>query len=137
MINKIILIGNVGNINQHGVVTKISLATSETYKDKSGQQVKDTQWHNVVLFGRLAEIANQYVSKGSKLFVEGKVKYEKYTGKDGVEKTSTAIIASNIQMLDSKNHGDTNTHSSFEPKSYPATTKYDGKIEDDLEDLPF
>lgn len=137
MINKIILIGNVGNINQHGVVTKISLATSETYKDKAGQQVKDTQWHNVTLFGKLAEIANQYISKGSKLFVEGKVKYEKYTGKDGVEKTSTAIIASNIQMLDSKNNADASAHSSFEPKSYPAAKKYDGNIEDDLEDLPF
>lgn len=137
MINKIILIGNVGNISQHGVVTKISLATSETYKDKAGQQVKDTQWHNVTAFGRLAEIANQYISKGSKLFVEGKVKYEKYTGKDGVEKTSTAIIASSIQMLDSKNNGDAGAPSTYEPKSYPAAKKYDGNIEDDLEDLPF
>lgn len=132
MINKIILVGNVGSINQHGVVTKLSLATSETYKDKAGQQVKDTQWHNVVLFGRLAEIANQYISKGSKLFVEGKVKYEKYTGKDNVEKTSTSIIASNIQMLDSRNNGDASAPSTFEPKNQPAANKYDGEIEDDL-----
>ena len=137
MINKIILVGNVGNINQHGAVTKLSLATSETYKDKSGQQVKDTQWHNIVLFGRLAEIANQYISKGSKLFVEGKVKYEKYTGKDGIEKTSTSIIASNIQMLDSKNNTEASSSNNFEPKNYPTAKPYDGKIEDDLSDLPF
>lgn len=132
MINKIILVGNVGSVNQHGAVTKISLATSETYKDKSGQQVKDTQWHNVVFFGRLAEIVAQYVSKGSKLFIEGKVKYEKYTGKDNVEKTSTSIIASNIQMLDGKNNGDANAHGSFEPKKQSAAKEYDGNIEDDL-----
>lgn len=137
MINKILLIGNVGTINQHGAVTKISLATSETYKNKEGEQVKDTQWHNVVLFGRLAEIANQYVSKGSKLFIEGKVKYDKYTDKDGVEKNSTSVIAANLQMLDSKNSDGmkNDVPSNYTPRK-PAATKYSGNT-DDLNDLPF
>jgi len=106
-VNKVILLGNLGQDPQvkefsGGTTTAISLATSESWKDKhTGETKTDTQWHRVVFFGKLAEIAGQYLSKGSKVYVEGTLKTRKYESK-GEEKTITEIIGSSMQMLDSK-----------------------------------
>lgn len=107
-INKVILVGNVGaapeiKTTQSGQqMAKFSLATSSTWKDKDGNPQEKTEWHRVVIFGKLSDIVAQYVHKGSKLYIEGSIKYGKYTDKDGIEKYSTDIVANDITMLDSK-----------------------------------
>lgn len=104
-INKVILVGNLGNdpdtkYTQGGMaVTRISLATTSVRKDKDGNQQERTEWHRVVFFGKLGEIAGEYLRKGSQVYVEGSLRYDKYTGQDGVEKYSTDIIADEMQML--------------------------------------
>lgn len=103
MINKVILIGNVGSdvtvkeVNNNKVAN-FSLATSEKYKDKQGQQVVNTEWHSVEIWRSGAEIAEKYVKKGILLYVEGKITYKSYV-KEGVKHYVTAIIANNIRML--------------------------------------
>ena len=105
-INKVILVGNLGNdpdvkYSQGGsAVTTISVATTEAWKDKqTGQQQERTEWHRVKFFGRLAEIAGEYLKKGRQVYIEGSLRTDKYTGKDGVERYTTDIIASEMQML--------------------------------------
>lgn len=110
-INKVILVGNLGNdpdvkYTQGGMaITRISLATTSVRKDKDGNQQERTEWHRVVFFGKLAEIAGEYLRKGSSVYVEGSLRYEKYTGQDGVEKYSTDIIADEMQMLGGRGEG--------------------------------
>ncbi len=102
-INKVILIGNVGSIDIKESVTRISLATSDSYTSKqTGEKVENTSWHNLVFFARVAEIANQYVQKGDKLYIEGSLKYGKYTDEHGIERYTTSINVRNMQMLTSK-----------------------------------
>lgn len=104
-LNKVLLIGNLGadpevrTLQSGDKVANIRLATSETYKNKNGERVEDTEWHRVELWGRLAEIVEQYVKKGDSLYVEGRIRTEKYTDSNNVEKYSTKIRANNIQML--------------------------------------
>lgn len=104
-INKVILVGNLGNdpetrYSQSGTaITTISVATSESWKDKDGNPQERTEWHRVKLFGRLAEIAGEYLKKGRQVYIEGSLRTEKYTDKSGVEKYSTDIIANEMQML--------------------------------------
>jgi single-strand DNA-binding protein len=110
-INKVILVGNLGNdpetrYTQGGMaVTKISLATSSVRKDKDGNQQERTDWHRVTMFGKLGEIAAEYLKKGSQVYIEGSIRYDKYTGTDGVEKYSTDIIADEMQMLGGRSEG--------------------------------
>lgn len=110
-LNKVQLIGNLGNdpdvkYAQSGkCVTRISVATTNVYKDKDGNRQEDVQWHRVVFFSKLAEIAGEYLRKGSSVYIEGSLKYDKYTGSDGVEKYSTDIIASEMKMLGGKQEG--------------------------------
>src|SRR5690242_15166842 len=105
-INKVILVGNLGNdpdvkATQGGTtITTISVATSEQWKDKqTGQAQERTEWHRVKFFGRLAEIAGDYLRKGSQVYIEGSLRTDKYTDKSGVERYSTDIIANEMQML--------------------------------------
>jgi single-strand DNA-binding protein len=104
-INKVILVGNLGNdpevrYSQSGsALTTISVATSESWKDKDGNMQERTEWHRVKFFGRLAEIAGEYLKKGRQVYIEGRLRTEKYTDKAGVEKYSTDIIADEMQML--------------------------------------
>ena len=104
-INKVILVGNLGNdpdvrYSQGGsAITTISVATSESWKDKNGEQQERTEWHRVKFFNRLAEIAGEYLKKGSQVYIEGSLRTEKYTDKSGVEKYTTDIIANEMQML--------------------------------------
>lgn len=111
-INKVILVGNVGQdpetryMPNGGAVTNLSLATSETWKDKNtGEQQERTEWHRVVFYQRLAEIVAEYVRKGSKIYVEGRLQTRSWE-QDGVKRYSTEIIASEMQMLDSRSSGD-------------------------------
>lgn len=107
-VNKVILVGNLGNdpdvryMPNGNAVANISLATSDSWKDKStGEQQERTEWHRVVFFNRLAEIVEQYVKKGSKLYVEGRLQTRSWE-QDGVKRYTTEIVASEMQMLDSR-----------------------------------
>lgn len=106
-LNKTLLIGNLGSdpINRSGVVA-LSVATTDTWKDKNTGELKErTEWHNVKVFGKLAEQADKYLKKGSKIYVEGSNRTDKYTDKDGVEKYSTEVIARDIQFLSGGGNG--------------------------------
>jgi len=110
-LNKVMLIGNLGNdpvtrYTQGGAaVTSIGIATNETWKDKqTGEKQERTEWHNVTFFGRLAEVAGEYLRKGSKVYVEGQLRTNSWE-KDGQKHYKTEIIASEMQMLDSKGQG--------------------------------
>ncbi len=110
-VNKVILVGNLGNdpetkYTQGGMaVTKVSLATTSTRKDKEGNIQERTDWHRVTFFGKLGEIAGEYLRKGSQVYVEGSIRYDKYTGQDGVERYSTDIIGDDMQMMGSRGDG--------------------------------
>lgn len=108
-INKVILIGNLGRdpevryMPSGGAVTNVALATSENWKDKqTGEQVEKTEWHRVVAFGRLAEIMGEYLKKGSKIYVEGRLQTRKWQGQDGQDRYTTEIVANEMQMLDGR-----------------------------------
>jgi single-strand DNA-binding protein len=108
-VNKVIIVGNCGQdpetrfMPSGGAVTNLSIATSESWKDKtSGEPQERTEWHRVVFFNRLAEIAGEYVKKGSKLYVEGSLRTRKWQGQDGQDRYTTEIVASEMQMLDSR-----------------------------------
>ncbi|GAB4217886.1 MAG: hypothetical protein Fur007_21500 [Rhodoferax sp.] len=104
-VNKVILIGNLGRdpevryLPSGDPVANITIATSSRYKNKSGEMTEETEWHRVTFFGRLAEIAGQYLKKGRPVYVEGRIKTRKYTDKDGIEKYATDIIANEMQLL--------------------------------------
>ncbi len=108
-INKVIIVGNCGQdpetryLPSGGAVTNMSLATSESWKDKNtGEQQERTEWHKVVFFNRLGEIAGEYLKKGSKVYVEGSLRTRKWQGQDGSDRYTTEIVASEMQMLDSR-----------------------------------
>ena len=104
-VNKVILVGNLGNdpemkYTQGGMaICTLSVATSSVRKDKEGNQQERTEWHRVKLFGKLGEIAGEYLKKGRQVYIEGEIRYDKFTGQDGVEKYFTDIIANEMQML--------------------------------------
>jgi single-strand DNA-binding protein len=105
-VNKVILVGNLGAdpepryLPSGDAVSNIRLATTDRYKDKASGEMKEaTEWHRVAFFGRLAEIVNEYLKKGSSVYIEGKIRTRKYTDQAGVEKYSTEIVADSMQML--------------------------------------
>ena len=111
-INKAIIVGNLGQdpdtkyTGSGNAITTISVATSESWVDKnSGEQKTETEWHRVVFYNKLAEIAGQYLKKGSKVYVEGKIKTRKWQDNDGHDRYSTEINAKEMQMLDSSSEG--------------------------------
>ena len=121
-INKVILVGNLGAkpevkyASNGNAISNLSVATSESWTDKStGQKQERTEWHRVSLFGKLAEIAGQYLNKGSKVYVEGKLQTRKYTDKDGIERWTTDIVVSGfngtLQMLDRRDDSSSNAPS--------------------------
>ncbi|MBT3209647.1 MAG: single-stranded DNA-binding protein [Bacteroidetes bacterium] len=153
MINKVILIGNVGkepevNYLDNGVaVAKFSLATSESYK-KDGEKVTITEWHNIVMWRKLAEICEKYVKKGDKLYVEGKISTRSWDDKDGNKRYSTEIVANNMTMLGTKSATEQNSQQA-EPNTNSAVEEnQDGKVtentspagnnlQEETDDLPF
>lgn len=120
-INKVILVGNVGQdpetryMPNGNAVTNITLATSETWKDKNtGEQQERTEWHRVTFYQRLAEIVAEYVKKGSKLYVEGRLQTRSWE-QDGIKRYATDIIANEMQMLDSRGSGGSGGGGSYQP----------------------
>ena len=112
-VNKVILIGNLGKdpelryADSGSAVASITLATSESWKNKqTGSVDSRTEWHKVVFFNRLAEVVGQYLKKGSKVYVEGQLRTNKWTDDNNIERYSTEIVASTMQMLDSRHGGD-------------------------------
>ena len=105
MLNKVILIGRLGRepelryMANGEAVCNFSVATSEKYTDKNGQRQEATEWHNVTMYRKLAEIAGQYLKQGSQVYIEGKIKSRKYTDKNGVERTAYDIIANELKMF--------------------------------------
>jgi single-strand DNA-binding protein len=138
---KVILIGNVGgtpNVREVNdtKVAQFNLATTERFKGKDGNVREETEWHNVTVWGKLAEVIEKYVDKGSQLYVEGRLKTEKYS-KDGQDRFITRIIANSIQLLGGKRDGDASSSPAPQterPKSTPLPT-VDTDAPDD--DLPF
>lgn len=108
-VNKVIVVGNLGRdpetryMPSGDAMTNIAVATTDKWKDKAtGEQKEATEWHRIAFFGKLAEIAGQYLKKGSQVYIEGKLRTRKWTDKDGVEKFTTEIIADSMQMLGSR-----------------------------------
>jgi len=108
-VNKVILVGNLGRDPETrynaegGAITNVSIATTDTWKDKaSGEKQERTEWHRIVFFSRLAEIAGEYLKKGSQVYIEGSLRTRKWTDKEGQEKYTTEIVADKMQMLGSR-----------------------------------
>jgi single-strand DNA-binding protein len=107
-VNKVILIGNLGRdpetryMPDGGAITNISVATTDVWKDKQGEKQEKTEWHRVAFFGKLAEIAGEYLKKGSQVYVEGRLQTRKWQDKEGVDKYTTEIVADRMQMLGSR-----------------------------------
>ena len=148
-VNKVILIGNLGQdpevkyMPNGNAVANITVATSESWKDKNtGENVDKTEWHRVVFFRRLAEIVGEYLKKGSKIYIEGKLQTRKWQDKNGKDNWTTEIIASEMQMLDSRgggssdfnqNQGDSGSQQQSAPSQAapaPANNDFD-------DDIPF
>lgn len=146
-INKVIIVGNLGqdpetrHMPSGGAVTNVSIATSETWKDKqTGEQKENTEWHRVVFFNRLAEIAGEYLKKGSKVYVEGRLQTRKWQGQDGQDRYTTEIVANEMQMLDSRggggggDYGGGGQQSAPQSEGAPAQPK---NFDDFDDDIPF
>jgi single-strand DNA-binding protein len=110
-INKVILIGNLGkdpevrHLEGGVAVARFPLATSETFKDKNGERQERTEWHNIVVWRGLAEVAEKYVKKGQSVYIEGRIRTNSYQDKDGVQRYNTEIVADNMTMLGGKPEG--------------------------------
>jgi single-strand DNA-binding protein len=151
-INKVILIGNLGQdpevkyMPNGGAVTNVTIATSESWKDKNtGEQKENTEWHRVVFFRRLAEIAGEYLKKGSKVYIEGKLQTRKWQDQSGNDRYTTEIVANEMQMLDSRgggggggNFNQSAGQSSGAPAAQqPAAAPAGGGMGDFDDDIPF
>jgi single-strand DNA-binding protein len=135
-LNKVQLIGSLGKdpelkyLPNGDAVATVSMATSETWKDKStGEKKESTEWHRVTFFRRLAEIVGQYLKKGSQVYVEGALKTKKWTDKDGVERYTTEVVASEMKMLGGKREGDS--------ASAPQKPSQQKPADDFDQDIPF
>ena len=147
MLNKVILIGRLGRdpetryMPNGEAVCNFSIATDESWKDKNGQRQTRTEWHSITMYRKLAEIAAQYLKKGSQVYIEGRIQSRKYTGKDGIERTAFEIIASEMKMLDSKASGGAEQYTPA-PQPMPQPTQRQAPPraapQDDIDDdVPF
>ncbi len=140
-VNKVILVGNCGKdpetryMPSGGAVTSITLATAESWKDKqTGEKQERTEWHNVTFFGRLAEIAGEYLKKGSQVYVEGSLRTEKWQDKQGNDRYTTKIIANEMQMLGGRpgGGGDYAPAQQAQPKPANQPAPVDDSFDDDI-----
>ena len=144
-INKVTIIGNLGRDPESRFmpsgeqVTNIAVATTDKWKDKqSGEQKEATEWHRISFFGKLAEIAAQYLKKGSSVYIEGRLKTRKYTDKDGVERYATEINADVMQMLGGKDDGVARQPAPQARQQQSTQAKSSGRQQfDDSSDIPF
>ena len=150
-VNKVIIVGNLGAdpetkyMPSGDAVTNIRVATTDKWKDKASGEMKEaTEWHRVAFFGRLAEIAGEYLKKGSQVYIEGRIRTRKYQDKDGNERYSTEIIGDRMQMLGSRSgagagegRGEPRGEPPAEAKGGAAPAKKGGKFDDMEDDIPF
>lgn len=148
MVNKVILLGNLGKdpevryLESGTTVARFSMATNERYKDKKGETQTVTEWHDVVMWRGLAELAERLLSKGSLVYVEGKLTHRSYKDKDGQDRYVTEVVANNFQILDRKDSGGSSGRNDGFPSDEPAkkstSTPNDNPFgDDDGDDLPF
>ena len=141
MLNKVILIGRLGRdpevryMPNGEAVCNFSVATSETWNDRNGQRVERTEWHNITMYRKLAEIAGQYLRKGSQVYLEGKIQSRKYTDKNGIERTAYDIIVNEMKMLGGGNDGQQAQAETPTPPRRQATPA--APAEDIDDDVPF
>jgi single-strand DNA-binding protein len=141
-VNKVILVGNLGQkpeiryTKDSKPIASFSIATSESWKDKTtGDMVEKTEWHNVTFFGRIAEVAEQYLDKGSKVFVEGKLQTDKWEDENGNKRSATKIIGNNMQMLDSRGSNNSSSFDESTSAQNEAPASQEGSFSE--EDIPF
>ena len=147
-VNKVILIGNLGAdpetryLPSGDAVTNISVATTDQWKDKSGEKQEHTEWHRVAFFGKTAEIAGEYLKKGSPVYIEGRIRTRKWQDKEGQDRYTTEIVADSMQMLGSRaGAGEPRPEpmgaKAGEPKPASVAKKPAGKFDDMEDDIPF
>ena len=136
-VNRAILIGRLGRDPElkftpaGKAVTNFTMATSENWKDDSGERQERTEWHRIVIWGKLAEVAAKYLTKGSQIYIEGKMQTREWTDKDGQKKYTTEIVANNMTMLDGRGDNSEKPNNPEKPESS------DGMSPDDLDSIPF
>ena len=154
-VNKVIIIGNLGRdpetryMPDGAAITNVSVATTDVWKDKSGEKQERTEWHRVAFFGKLAEIAGEYLKKGSQVYVEGRLQTRKWQDKEGQDRYTTEIVADRMQMLGSRQGmGGADRGERAEPAeregggaartaAKPAAKGTGGKFDDFEDDIPF
>jgi single-strand DNA-binding protein len=148
-VNKVILIGNLGAdpetryLPSGDAVANIRLATTDTWKDKSGEKQEHTEWHRVAFFGKLAEIAGEYLKKGSPVYIEGRIRTRKWQDKEGQDRYSTEIVADRMQLLGGRGAGAGAESMTREPVPAGATAqpqaapKKGGAFDEMDDDIPF
>ena len=142
-VNKVILVGNLGKdpevkyLENGTAVANFTVATSESYKDKEGKRIDQTEWHNVVVWRKLAEIAETYLKKGSQIYLEGKLRTRSWEDQQGNKRYATEVVADTFTMLGKKEESQSsqNAQNSFTPSNNPTTSSQDKLEEED--DLPF
>lgn len=140
-VNKVILVGNLGKdpdlrfMPNGDAVCNFSIATTENWKNKDGQKQEKTEWHNIVLYRKLAEIAGEYLKKGRPVYLEGRLQTRKWQDKDGADRYTTEVVADQMQMLGSKDSNE----APAKPASTPQTGSYeaDGGFDTMPDDIPF
>lgn len=143
-VNKVILIGNLGKdpelttFESGNKKASFSLATTERYRDRNGQDQTQTEWHNIVVWGNLAEIVEKYLKKGMPVYIEGKIRTREYTAQDGSQRRITEIVADNMNMLSSREENSYSNSNSLQERT--AETKIPDSAPEELkpqDDLPF
>ncbi len=146
-VNKVILIGNLGkdpevrHLDNGRARTTFSLATSESYKNREGQRVSQTEWHNIVLWSPLAEIAEKYLKKGNKVYIEGRITTRSYDDRDGNKRYITEIVTQSMTMLggrsESNGYDDNGYNQNQGTQQQQASTAQNQPLEEQTDDLPF
>jgi len=141
-LNKVLLIGHLGkdpevqHLDQGVTLAKFSIATSESYT-KDGQRVDQTEWHNIVVWRKLAEIAEKYLKKGSLIYLEGKIRTRSWDDKEGNKRYTTEIVADTFSMLDKKSDSQNEAPQEVAQKQEPTAVEESSGSEETLDDLPF
>lgn len=137
-VNKVILIGNLGKnpetryLNNGDAVANITIATTDTWKDKNGEKQDKTEWHRVTFYKKLAEIAGEYLKKGSSVYIEGRLETKKWTDKNGIERYTTDIVANEMKMLGSKKTDSSQEQSNESEQNHNHDSSGFADMEDDI-----
>ena len=138
MVNKVILLGHVGkdpeirHMDNNLVMARFSLATTERWNSKEGNRLEHTEWHNIVMWRSLAEVAEKYIRKGSLLFIEGKIRYRNYEDKDGNKRFSVDVVADAMHILGSKSDGGSTQQSTLSLQEPPPESLIDSAPPDNM-----